>query len=392
MKCINFLEVIFKYIYFFSIYCRSYEERPISRLPNPFRDDTASTSRYQSNNNNNNNDSNRLPDGSRASSFEMDIEPGLHNLTTLLETVQMASEELRNDAAVSSGAASALDSSSNSRSGARQSRDAAAGATNGQLDSTSFNNSTDSNINPLIESQNPPSSVSNSTSRVNFGFDLPNNSIGESSSRSTDILLPIPSNTGGSTPLVNNRLHVEFPQLMRNVTSRTDSNLHPPAVDLTGVFDSVRNSDEDDGTQFRTFGGIPLRLLGRQNAVDRHSPEFDDTSNPSAQPEGTPARRIAGTNRRYGGSTVSASDRSFFWHSQQPRSQQRHQGSFRYVNTPPRSPTAAGVSSNLFNPPGSSDGPPERDQEPYMYFNYPYFSHYIATSRHIGGVYGNFFS
>ena len=62
----------------------SYEERPISRLPNPFLQEELQPIADV--------DLPPPPPGSLG-----DLEPGLHNLTTLLETVRMASEELRND-------------------------------------------------------------------------------------------------------------------------------------------------------------------------------------------------------------------------------------------------------------------------------------------------------
>ena len=61
-----------------------YEERPISRLPNPFLQEELQPSADV--------DLPPPPPGGLG-----DLEPGLHNLTTLLETVRMASEELRND-------------------------------------------------------------------------------------------------------------------------------------------------------------------------------------------------------------------------------------------------------------------------------------------------------
>ncbi|KAG7161402.1 PiggyBac transposable element-derived protein 4-like 14 [Homarus americanus] len=78
------LHLIYQLLNFICNQNVSYEERPISRLPNPFRDE----------------ETGGAGDGERGDlppQMALDLEPGLHNLTTLLETVRMASEELRND-------------------------------------------------------------------------------------------------------------------------------------------------------------------------------------------------------------------------------------------------------------------------------------------------------
>ncbi|XP_066957463.1 serine-rich adhesin for platelets-like isoform X2 [Macrobrachium rosenbergii] len=192
----------------------SYEERPISRLPNPFRDEEMGASGEASR-------------SDIASSIDLDLSPGLHNLTTLFETVRMASEELRNDEG-----------------------------------GGSENSSTQESTRPIT---NVPRRLTDFLRRSGNLAQQQNMSSGNEASgtRSTR------ANTSSVPQLVIPRITLSDP-------SGSESQVEDDAAS-----NQPSRTSYNDRAEFstRSVSGVPLRLLGRQYAVDRRSPDSED--NPS---------------------------------------------------------------------------------------------------------------
>ncbi|KAK7062975.1 hypothetical protein SK128_000204, partial [Halocaridina rubra] len=194
----------------------SYEERPISRLPNPFRDEDVEASGEGQR-------------GNVSSSIDLDLSPGLHNLTTLFETVRMASEELRNDE----------------------------GATEG--------NTAQESTRPIT---NVPRRLTDFLRRSgNLTQQQPNlngnNDTGSSRGAGTNSSRP---------QLVIPRITLSDPS---GSESQVEDDLAANGSDSRPAY----NDRADFST--RSVSGVPLRFLGRQYAVDRRSPEGEEYSVPS---------------------------------------------------------------------------------------------------------------
>ena len=202
---------------------RSYEERPISRLPNPFRDEEMGAT-------------GEGPRTDLASSIDLDLSPGLHNLNTLLETVRLASEELRNDEGGEGPSASAPESTRP--------------ITNVPRRLTDF----------LRRSGNLAQQQSG------------NNGNEASGTRSTS------------------RSNSSLPQLIiPRITLSDPSGSESQVEDDAAAPSSTSRTSYNDRAEFstRSMSGVPLRLLGRQYAVDRRSPDSEDSPGlPEGHPDG----------------------------------------------------------------------------------------------------------
>ncbi|XP_068245621.1 serine-rich adhesin for platelets-like isoform X2 [Palaemon carinicauda] len=193
----------------------SYEERPISRLPNPFRDEEMGATGESSR-------------SDLASSIDLDLSPGLHNLTTLFETVRMASEELRND--VGGGESSSTQESTRP-------------ITNVPRRLTDF----------LRRSGNL---AQQQDARTGSG----NEASGTRSTRASSSSAP----------------QLVIPRITLSDPSGSESQVEDDAA--TNQPSRTSYNDRADFST-RSVSGVPLRLLGRQYAVDRRSPDSED--NPS---------------------------------------------------------------------------------------------------------------
>lgn len=204
------------FFFFFVIY-RSYEERPISRLPNPFRvEETGGASGGER--------------GDLPHPMPLDLEPGLHNLTTLLETVRMASEELRNDSV---------------GDGVRESS-------------------------PSQESTVP---ITNVPRRLTDFLRRSGNL-----AQQQDL-----NSESGRTGSVGSRSSSPWPQLVIPRITLSDPNGSESQVEEenspSGPASGPSHNDQAEFST-RSVSGIPLRLLGRQYAVDRRSPDSEDSPGP----------------------------------------------------------------------------------------------------------------
>lgn len=198
--------------------CRSYEERPISRLPNPFRDEETGGADGQR--------------GDLPSQMALDLEPGLHNLTTLLETVRMASEELRNDSVADNIP----------------------------------------ELNPLLER---PRSITNVPRRLT-DFLRRSGNLAQQQELSGDSVRSRRGDPQSSSP----RPQLVIPRITLSDPSGSVSQVEEENAPASGP----SHNDQADFIT-RSVSGVPLRLLGRQYAVDQRSPDSEDSPSP---PDGMP--------------------------------------------------------------------------------------------------------
>ncbi|RXG59781.1 hypothetical protein Avbf_13042, partial [Armadillidium vulgare] len=269
---------------------RHMQKRPISRLPNPFREENEPGQSNQRNNN----VSGNIENGSDSNSFEMDIEPGLQNLTALLETVRMASEELRQDANANRETTTFRETRQR-REGPLNRRNAMTGAdtltfnsvrrpepssgTNGTAGSVSYASVVTSTPTPLPSRSE--SSYSGSAIRrrltdflIRTGSYSQRGQNSNSNDTSVDSLRGRASNTDAeinsnphiqrplpTTPAVGLRdIRAPFliPQIVLNDGSYDTP--HVPENMATSSQEVLSPTNDDEVFHLRTFGGIPLRF------------------------------------------------------------------------------------------------------------------------------------
>ncbi|CAL4061272.1 unnamed protein product, partial [Meganyctiphanes norvegica] len=300
------LHLIYQLLNFICNQNISYEERPISRLPNPFREEELGS-----------NDVDLPPPPPGLA----ELEPGLHNLTTLLETVRMASEELRND------------NNDNNDDQAQSQRRAVTNVPrrltdflrrSGGLSAASAGRSTDRN-NRTGGPQNP--SDSNSTSPrpqlviPRITLSEPNGSENQAEEENAAAAAAVAAAAAATA-----------------AASASSSAVAAAAAAVAGP-----SSLDPLELGRRSVAGVPLRLLRRQYAVDRRSPDSEESPGPPDLAE-----------ERGGG------DPPFPWRG----------GSFYGPGGP-----------EVFRPnlrPAHPDRAQEREDN---YFSRPYFAPYFGASR-----------
>ncbi|XP_050708700.1 uncharacterized protein LOC126993597 [Eriocheir sinensis] len=228
---------------------RLYEERPISRLPNPFREDEAAGL-----------GSGGVGEGGPGLDLPPpagDHEPRVPGLTTSLETVRRAIEALRHD--VVGGTGPAPDPPASSGSG------------------------TASTATP-----EPRSSATNLPRRLNdFLRNLAarqhqqqERGAGEGGARGGGLL----PRSGSPWPqLVIPRITLSDPSGSESQVEEEQGSAPPGPGPGSGPTSrsgpSLARRDQGEFST-RSVSGVPLRLLGRQYAVDRRSPDSEDSSGP----------------------------------------------------------------------------------------------------------------
>ncbi|XP_071523741.1 uncharacterized protein [Panulirus ornatus] len=288
----------------------SYEERPISRLPNPFRveetgdalDGVGIGLGLPSPNLGGVGIGLGLP-----SPVALDFEPGLHNLTTLLETVRMASEELRNDS-----------------------------AGDGAGETT-----------PVQESTRP---ITNVPRRLtDFLRRSGNLAQQQDVSAEPERTRSVGSHNSSSRPqLVIPRITLSDPSGSESQVEEENS----PSIPASGL---PHNDQAEFG--LRSLSGIPLRLLGRQYAVDRRSPDSEDSPGPPDGAQDGPG------------------------HPPDPPVPQRGHLTPHDVGLP------RGPGSEMLLRPNLQRAPPDRaaEREADNFFSRPYFTAHFGASRCISG-------
>ncbi|XP_045598580.2 uncharacterized protein [Procambarus clarkii] len=292
------LHLIYQLLNFICNQNISYEERPISRLPNPFRDE----------------ETGGAGDGERGDfppPMALDLEPGLHNLTTLLETVRMASEELRNDS-VGDGAGESSPAPESTR--------------------------------PIT---NVPRRLTDFLRRSGNLAQQPGAN-GESGRTGT---------TGfrSSSP----RPQLVIPRITLSDPNGSESQVEEESAPSSSTPGPSHNDQADFNT--RSVSGVPLRLLGRQYAVDRRSPDSEDSPGPPDGVQDGPSH---------------PPDAPFPW---------------RGHLTPYDIGLPRGPGSEMLFRPNLQRAPPDRaaEREADNFFSRPYFTPHFGASRTISGSPGS---
>lgn len=272
--------------------CRSYEERPISRLPNPFRDEELGAIGERQR-------------GDLPPPMSLDLEPGLHNLTTLLETVRMASEELRNDGVGGSAGEPA----------------------------------------PPQDSTRP---ITNVPRRLTDFLRRSGNLARQQDQNSRQ------SGWSGSSGANTPRPHLVIPRITLSDPNGSESQVEEENAAAAIVSSSAYNDAAEFST--RSVAGVPLRLLGRQYAVDRRSPDSEDSPGPPDGVQEGPSQ---------------PSDPPFPWRgllAPYDIGLPRAEVSFR---------------------PNLTRAPPDRaaEREADNFFSRPYFAQHFGATRNMSGTY-----
>ncbi|XP_069938625.1 uncharacterized protein [Cherax quadricarinatus] len=292
------LHLIYQLLNFICNQNISYEERPISRLPNPFRDE----------------ETGGAGDGERGDfppPMALDLEPGLHNLSTLLETVRMASEELRNDGVGD-----------------------AAGESNPSQESTR----------PIT---NVPRRLTDFLRRSGNLAQQQNANGGSGRTGSTSFRSSSPR------PLL------VIPRITLSDPNGSESQVEEENAP-SGSTPGPSHSDQADFST-RSVSGVPLRLLGRQYAVDRRSPDSEDSPGPHDGVQDGPSH---------------PSDPPFPW---------------RGHLTPYDIGLPRGPGSEMLFRPNLQRAPPDRaaEREADNFFSRPYFTPHFGASRTLSGSPGS---
>lgn len=306
----------------------------------------------------------------------MEIEPGLHNLRALLETVRLASEELRQDAE--------QQRNSGPRGGTAtlpRIRPNAVAYANQQTTSLSNPNETTSTSTPrrTEEGSSPPSGSTVRRRLTDFLIRTGGSGIVPSSRGGGEGEGDRGGGGGGGGATANPRIQRPLPTtptVPRGDSLQNRSSHHFPILQIVLNDMNQESADSSGGApppppsppgdmDLRTFGGIPLRFLGRQNAVDRRTP-------PDSEGEDS----NGGAENNNGREAESGEGRSSSQHPDIPsgglwqRPQYQHNPFRHWINLPPLP---------FINP-------YEREPEHMMYMNQPYFSQYVAAPRNIAGT------
>ncbi|XP_047481450.1 uncharacterized protein LOC125033914 isoform X2 [Penaeus chinensis] len=284
------LNLIYQLLNFICNQNISYEERPISRLPNPFRDEELGAIGERQR-------------GDLPPPMSLDLEPGLHNLTTLLETVRMASEELRNDGVGGS-----------------------AGEPAPPPDSTR----------PITNVPRRLTDFLRRSGTLARQQDQNNRQSGWSGS------------SGANTP----RPHLVIPRITLSDPNGSESQVEEENAAAALVSSSAYNDAAEFST--RSVAGVPLRVLGRQYAVDRRSPDSEDSPGPPDGVQEGPSQ---------------PSDPLFPWRGLAP-----------YESGPLR-----GAGADMSFRPNLTRAPPDRaaERESDNFFSRPYFAQNFAATRNM---------
>ncbi|KAG0723622.1 hypothetical protein GWK47_042343 [Chionoecetes opilio] len=219
---------------------RLYEERPISRLPNPFREDEVALG-----------GEGPLRDPLDLPPPAADRDAPMPGLTTSLETVRRAIEALRHDVAGAPGPAPDPGGTSSPGSGPGAAPEARTSATNLPRRLNDF----------LRRTRNLAARQQQQQERGG----------GEGGG----------ARSGGSVPRSGSPWpRVVIPRITLSDPSGSESQVEEEqGVSTPPGPSSLQRRDRAEFST-RSVSGVPLRLLGRQYAVDRHSPDSEDSSGP----------------------------------------------------------------------------------------------------------------
>ena len=227
------------------VWCyRLYEERPISRLPNPFRENVVGL-------------------GGEGPPMDLpppaaDHEPNLPGLTTSLETVRRAIEALRHDVVGSPSPAPGHGSTTET------------GTTSGV--------GSGSSAGPSVATE-PRSSVTNLPRRLNDFLRRSRNLAARQHQQQERGGGEGGTRGGGGLPRSGSPWpRVVIPRITLSDPSGSESQVEEE-LGSTPPGPSLARRDQAEFST-RSVSGVPLRLLGRQYAVDRRSPDSEDSSGP----------------------------------------------------------------------------------------------------------------